>query len=139
MQYKHVLLATDLSTANKYAAQEASRLAKQNNAKLAVVHVTEVPNIYSIGYMKYEDIEKKLTEEATPKLNEYLKSMDITPDKTIILTGSPKEQILAAAQQADLLVIGSHGQYGITEAIGSTVNAVLQRIKCNVLIVRSES
>ncbi len=36
----------------------------------------------------------------------------------------------------DLIIIGTHGQHGIALLLGSTANAVLHGVSCDVLAVR---
>jgi universal stress protein A len=43
---------------------------------------------------------------------------------------------IADENQADLIVVGSHGRHGIKMLLGSTANAVLHHAHCDVLAVR---
>ena len=55
-----------------------------------------------------------------------------------VLTGYPREEILYAAteQQADLVILGTHGRGGLVRMmIGSVAIQVLERAFCNVLVV----
>jgi nucleotide-binding universal stress UspA family protein len=54
--------------------------------------------------------------------------------------GQPDEMIVQTAQkrQADLIVMGSHGRTGLERILlGSTVERVLNRTNCAVLVVKS--
>jgi universal stress protein A len=53
-------------------------------------------------------------------------------------TGNPSDEThnLAKEIQADLIVIGTHGQSGLKLLLGSTANAVLHGVKCDVLAVK---
>ena len=59
-------------------------------------------------------------------------------DAVHFLRGKPAAEIrnLAAELGTDLLVIGSHGHNPIRAVLGSTANAVLHGIHCDVLTVR---
>ena len=55
-----------------------------------------------------------------------------------VVTGYPREEILFAAseQQADLVILGTHGHSGLERMmIGSVAAQVLERAACNVLVV----
>jgi universal stress protein A len=52
--------------------------------------------------------------------------------------GNPADEIhnMANEIQADLIVIGKHGQSGLKLLLGSTANAVLHGVNCDVLAVK---
>lgn len=52
--------------------------------------------------------------------------------------GVPKQEITQVAdeQQADLIVVGSHGRHGLELLLGSTTNAILHHANCDVIAVR---
>lgn len=142
MEYKHILLATDLSDSGTTATKAAIDFTKQHNAELSVVLVVPVPSRFMLGLKSYEDIEAELIAQAEPALQKYAKDNNL-PDSAQLLVkvGSPKEQIVKASQNinADLLVIGSHGEHGVSDHIGSTINAVLQKITSSVFIAYPKS
>ncbi len=55
-----------------------------------------------------------------------------------ILLGKPEVEIHAKAEelQSQLIVVGSHGRYGLALLMGSTANGVLHGASCDVLAVR---
>jgi universal stress protein A len=55
-----------------------------------------------------------------------------------VLIGSPAVEIreLAASLGVDLIVIGTHGKHGLGLLLGSTANAVLHGVPCDVLAVK---
>ena len=63
-------------------------------------------------------------------------------DDVTVLTpsGHPAKELLAAAEGAELLVIGSRGQGGFRSALlGSTATYCAHHATCPVMIVRAES
>jgi len=54
------------------------------------------------------------------------------------LVGTPKYEISQFVKdyQCDLVVIGSHGRHGIRLLLGSTANAVLHDMPCDILAVK---
>jgi nucleotide-binding universal stress UspA family protein len=56
---------------------------------------------------------------------------------TQVLKGDPADQIAEAANDAQLLVIGSHGRRGVERfLLGSVSHAVLHHVSCPVLVIR---
>ncbi|MCB2409277.1 universal stress protein [Hymenobacter lucidus] len=61
---------------------------------------------------------------------------------TSVLRGDAAQEIVAAARRhaADLIVIGAHGQTGLTRFLmGSTAEAVVRTAPCATLLVNSQS
>ena len=54
------------------------------------------------------------------------------------MLGRPEVEIHTKAEEigADLIVVGSHGRYGLALLMGSTANGVLHGATCDVLAVR---
>jgi len=42
----------------------------------------------------------------------------------------------AAAQNVDLIVVGSHGRHGLARLLGSTATRIVHNAKCDVIVVR---
>ncbi|PIE36321.1 MAG: universal stress protein UspA, partial [Gammaproteobacteria bacterium] len=55
-----------------------------------------------------------------------------------VVLGRPETEIHALADtiDADLVVMGCHGRFGLALLLGSTANGVLHGTKCDVLAVR---
>ncbi|MCZ6869325.1 MAG: universal stress protein, partial [Gammaproteobacteria bacterium] len=55
-----------------------------------------------------------------------------------VCVGNPASEIhrLSEAEGVDLVVMGTHGRHGLGLLLGSTANAVLHGVKCDVLAVR---
>lgn len=65
--------------------------------------------------------------------------MPIQLSNTQIIQGSPKREIVKYAEQigADLIMLGSHGHYGVSDVLGTTASAILHRAKCDVMVVQA--
>lgn len=137
MDYQHVLLAIDLTPESQISAQKACSLAKQNSAKLSLVHVVESLPGYASGYVGTFDIEEEIKQEAKTKLTALGNELNIDTANQHLTSGSPKIMILEIAEQigADLIVLGSHGRHGLSRLLGSTASAVLHGDHCDVLVV----
>ena len=142
---KRILHATDFSKASARALQEAVKLAKENSARLLVVHVIE-PTPYVAGgefggaeiYMKLEDATKRNAQSSMSRLMQRLKKLKIKAE-SLLLRGAAHEQIVKAAKskKADMIVIGTHGRTGLSKLfLGSVAGKVVSLATCPVMTVR---
>lgn len=156
-EIKRILYATDLSETARYAYGYAVSLADRYEAKITVIHVVE--ELSPFAQSMVEDIIgteklKKLRKEKESKIIDSIKqrlenfcqqAIQEVPDcplvveKTIVETGQPVEYIVRQAEKmdADLIVVGSHGQGMLADVtMGSTSRRVLRRCSRPVLVVR---
>jgi universal stress protein A len=139
--YKHVLLAVDFSEHGKQVIATAKRLAEQNQAQLSVVYVVENLPITDAAYgpIPFDvDFTQELLDNAKTRLTHLATELQVPEARQWLEMGSPKLEIVRVAEenQADLIVIGSHGRHGLALLLGSTANGVLHHAKCDVLAVR---
>jgi len=138
--YKSILVATDLHQDCLPVVQQAVRIAKTYKAKLIVVNVLpNVPYYMASGLSSISDIEAQLMEEHKSKLNSVRDKIDYDAEY-VLLHGNAKQEIVRYAREChpDLIVIGSHGQKGVTRLLGSTAANVCHRAPCDVLLVRMQ-
>ncbi len=135
-KYTHILLATDLSETSERANAKAAELAKQNGAKLSVIHCIEPIPAY--GYPGFADLESPVIDQAKLEMNKLGEVMDIPLDNQRIEFGSVKSEVLKAAEDLgiDLIIIGSHGRHGISRLLGSSAAGIVHGADCDVLTVR---
>jgi universal stress protein A len=138
--YTNILLAIDLHAAcDEVTAKRAIEIAKQNDAKLWVIHAVEHINAYGVAqaYPTVIDLEEQIMSDAKESMTKFAEKFSISPTQQTIEIGSPKIVILnhAAQIKADLIIVGSHGRHGISLLLGSTANAVLHHAHCDVLAV----
>jgi len=150
--FSNVLAAIDRVTVCDALVMAAARIAEQNRAKLHIIHVMESAsrdNRHLIKHFKTGEervtdsaYEKSVTEEINKVYAEVLKScgsyeIRVTP-------GFPWEEILRWARQisTDLIVLGPHSTRAeekrvvrVVGKIGSTVEGVIMRENCPVMIV----
>jgi len=140
--YQHLLLAVDFSEHGQYVAQKARDLATQHQAKLSIIHIVDNLPITDATYgpvIPFDiDITEALVKASEQHLAELGKQLDIPEEAQFLEMGDAKLEIVAIAeeQQADLIVVGSHGRHGLALLLGSTANGVLHHAKCDVLAVR---
>lgn len=142
LNYKHILLTTDLAPNTHEVAKRAREMAKISDAKVSLLHVLEyTPSVYSGGEFSIPvelDIEKTLLKHANQSLAELGSEYGIATANQYIKNGSVKTAVAELAEkiEADLILVGSHGHNGLEALLGSTANAILHHAACDVLAVR---
>ena len=142
--YQNILVAADFSEAGKSAARRASNFAKLFGARLTILHVLEhFPEDMPVSLIPHEDVDpqKYFTDRARGSLEKLCDRIE-HPGATlevVVSTRSASREIVHYAQRSgvDLIVVGSHGQIGISGMLGSTANSVLHAATVDVLVVRS--
>ena len=144
ISYARVLLATDFSTPAEHAATHAADLARRHGARLHVGHVVEDFSYwegYHLEHFPSEDVYEELRKNARLAMEDLFdrEVRDGLAIETHVVHGKPFVEIIRLAREveADVIVIGSHGQSGIAETLfGSTAERVVRKAPCPVLVVR---
>lgn len=141
MSYQHILTAIDLTDDCHHVMQRAQELARQNQARLSIVHIIE-PMAMAFGGdvpMDLSLIQQQQYEQAKAHFRSFSDSYpEITSDNCHLSYGQPRQEVhrLAKEQGCDLIVVGSHGRHGLALLLGSTANDILHGAPCDVLAVR---
>ena len=137
-----ILLATDGSPASEGASEEAIDLAVQVEARLLVVSVLGAasrPSEAATDSGSVADSRASLTAQAQAIVQ---RAKAAGADATFLVwEGDPGEAIVAAAdsENADLIVVGSHGRSGVSRFfIGSVSDFVVRHAHCPVMVVRGK-
>jgi len=138
--YRKILMAVDLSDDSGKVAERARAIAANNEAELHIIHVIE-PLSFAYGGdipMDFSGIQDEIHQQAVQQLARFSEAQDIVEDRRHVVLGQPEVEIHALADEisADLIVVGSHGRYGLALLMGSTANGVLHGATCDVLAVR---
>lgn len=138
-----ILLATDGSRGAEVAEAYARALALSWGATLTVVNVLEFPPglnpEYPVNRLYLGELMKQAARELV-ELNARAADRGI-PVHTRVATGIPSEEILAAAaaEDPDLIVVGTRGKTGLAHVLlGSTAERIIRAAPCPVLAVRME-
>ena len=139
-EYTKVLVAVDLSEDSTKVAERALAIAAKNGAELHLIHVIE-PLSFAYGGdipMDFSGIQDEIHQQATQQLQRFAEANGIDESHQHIVLGRPEVEIHSMAEDlgADLIVVGSHGRYGLALLMGSTANGVLHGASCDVLAVR---
>jgi universal stress protein A len=146
---KKILVPIDFSVYADNALKQAIDVAKQNKAKIYLLHVID-DGFYqcAVGYCldegSVQKIYKEIINNAKDKLQQEIKKVTDSDSGIEIYydtkRGIPYEEILKEQEEKgiDLIVIASHGKTGILKNLmGGVVDKVIKRAKCQVLLVRS--
>ena len=146
IELKKILCPTDFSENSEHALKYALMLAALSQAELILLHAVE-PLIYPQSSELFEPIvdevaltmkmeaafQKQLEEQVENLKDQYSK---ITGK---LVTGNTFLEIIQAArdEQADMIVMGTHGRTGMAHVlIGSVAEKVVREAPCPVLTVK---
>lgn len=144
-----ILVATDLSVPSRHSVDRAFRIAVAAGASVDVIHVQELDALDSLLGLLGKDlpsVKRKLEEQA----GDALRKMVADPARNLgisaqarVLAGDPLVKILDEADgiDADLLVVGAHGESSLRHALlGSTASRLLRKsVRRPVLVVKQAS
>ena len=138
---KKIVVPVDFSEHSRHALRHAIALAKPFEAEIILVHVVEALVIPpDVEVVELAALAARLNDEAARLLTQWRKQVAAQATvKEDLRAGTPYQQIIEAAseQEADLIVMGTHGRSGLTRlVIGSTAERVVRQAPCPVLVVR---
>lgn len=145
MHLKTILVPCDFSEFAEYAFGWALGLAEKWDAKLVLLHavsvVTPVAAPDGVAVVDFPQIEADLIADAENHLREFAmkRGMATGPVETRVVVGSAFSEISEAAERenADLIVMGSHGRTGLAHVfLGSVAERVVRHAPCPVLVTR---
>ncbi len=138
-----ILHPTDFSTRSDQAFQLACSLARENNARMIVLHVIDMPTASFKGVSMAPPTPPPSPEEQEA-LQQQLRTIQPPPGSSFpiehrLVIGETAPAILQVAKDAhcDLIVMGTHGRTGLSRLLmGSVAEEVLRKAPCPVLSVR---
>ncbi|WP_326813991.1 universal stress protein [Streptomyces sp. NBC_01763] len=136
-----IVVGVDGSEVSKEALRWAARHAELTGAVLRVVTAWRLPPTY--GYLPdYSDVD--FAAGARETLDSAINAvLGPTPQLSVdarVEEGPPAPVLLAAAREADLLVVGSRGHGAFAEMLlGSTAQHCVHHAPCPVLVVRPQT
>ena len=133
-----VLVGVDGSEGSKQALRWAADYAQLAGAPLQALIVWDNPTLP--GKPRASD-DVELENQAESTLDETIASVlgDSVPVTRLVQHGYPAEIIVAASRNAQLVVLGSHGQGGWTASLlGSVSQQCTHHAHCPVVLMRSD-
>lgn len=139
---KNILVPIDGSESSFEAARYALKVAKINNAKVTLLHVSTIPPFprYFESVKKYEEEVEKKSNEWFNKIKNFEEAKGVEIDQVVNTTAlSIVEGIIYVADEGnfDLIVISPRGKSTLKRLLlGSVTSGVVTHATCSVLVVR---
>ncbi|MGD0605215.1 MAG: universal stress protein [Streptosporangiaceae bacterium] len=141
-----IVVGVDGSPSSRAALRWAVRQAKLMDATVDAVIAWQIPVVLqSYGWAPiYVEEEGSFQEDARKRLDaligDAVEQADSQRVNSLVIKGHAAEALLEAADGADLLVVGSSGRGGFTQALlGSVSQHCVHHAPCPVLVMRGES
>lgn len=140
MAYRHLLAAISLDDAGARVLDKAQARARQDAARLSVLHVVEyVPLETGEALMAAPaDLSQQLELQAREQLLQLCAQHGISEAAAHVVTGSISREVTRCVEElgADLIVVGHQPRRGFLASLFShTEQDVVQRAPCDVLVV----
>jgi nucleotide-binding universal stress UspA family protein len=147
LNVKSILVPTDFSEHSDKALKQALDIAKENKAKLYLLHVIheamhQCASDYCLSDEMIQQMESGMISAAQQSLQKQLakfpeaKEVEVIPE---VRRGFPSDEIVKEQQEKkiDLVVISPLGRTGIARfLIGSVTKNVVKEVQCPVLVAK---
>ena len=146
---KRILVVSRSTKHCKKAVHYGTTLAKQNQAKLYVLHVFDDPfglQAWSLPVVSLKEIQeeyRKMQEEARADLNRMIEAEKGTgiSIEVSIADGDPDEKILhfVKDKNIDLLIMLAHEEGHLEHLFfGRSIDRIIRKLPCSVMLVKKE-
>lgn len=141
-----IVCAVDFSTSSRAALERAAELARRFDARLVLVHVWTDPLVAgaAVGLPVPPALAEDQEKELGRKLERWRAEAGRLAGREVagrLEGGAPVAELarVAREEQADLVVVGTHGRTGVKRALlGSVAEGVVRHAPCAVLVAREE-
>jgi len=137
---RRILLATDLSSASEAATEQALELARDLGARLLAVSVIDTTTRLPRETLLPRMDQRRAAREASAQALVMRGRAAGVGVEFLVWDGEPGPSIVdaAASEQADLVIVGSHGRGRVGRIVlGSVSEHLVRNAPCPVLVVRS--
>ena len=142
---QRVLCPVDVSDGSRRALEHAAAIAQGWNARLLVLYVHQTPSIHELSVQVDQVADQESDADARYLMvREFARSVagDMPHTVQVTTAADVRRAIVTAVESddADLLVIGTHGRGGVERfMLGSTSDKVVRQAGCPVLVVPSHA
>ena len=143
--YNHILVTIDFSESSEHVLEKALKISQHESTRISLLHVVEYlpPIDYlndSLMNTNWVEEEQVMLGRAKDNMQQFVKKHNLKDVAQEIELGEPKLVIAKFVEQhqCDLVILGSHGRHGFSLLLGSTANAVLHAMPCDVLTIKIE-
>jgi nucleotide-binding universal stress UspA family protein len=122
-----IVTGVDGSEESRVAAVVAADLAQELDLQLVIVHAADDPPTFPYGDLRLKELQRRRDGQAVQRLLDSIAgSLSVVP-KTRIVYEDPVDalNLVAADEQAELLVVGSRGRSGVVAALSGSVSTRL--------------
>ncbi len=135
--YTNVLVALDIFGDYKTVMEKALEVTGKDS-EISLIYVLEPLYYGDVLYGGSVEFEKQTIDNAKKVFAKLGEEFGVPEERRIVANGRPASEIHRKAEElgTDLIVLGTHGRHGLQLMLGSTANAVLHGVKCDVLAVR---
>ena len=138
IETKHILVALNEAGEPRKGMEKAIYLAKLSGAKITGVNVVVVSPTLASTVTNYRNYIAEKAQVMLDRVKESCEKQGIQLASKI-LDGSPASKIaeFAEEEKVDLVIVGSRGLGGMSEAIlGSVATSIVHKSKVSVLVVK---
>jgi nucleotide-binding universal stress UspA family protein len=140
-----IVVGVDGSPSSRAALRWAVTQARLTGSTVDAVIAWQIPAVFAnsgwapIYVEEQGDFEKEARKTIETVISEEVEPADSRRVSSLVRAGHPAEVLLAAAADADLLVVGRRGHGSFAEALlGSVSQHCVHHAPCPVLIVRGD-
>jgi nucleotide-binding universal stress UspA family protein len=142
--YKHILMPTDGSELSKAAVRQGVQLAKEGGAKVTFLNVVTPFHVFAANTemvsdtrKEYEKHSRQHAERILAECEQVARGAGVSSDGRFAVNEHPYEEIVKAGEEADLIVMASHGRKGVKGLLlGSETHKTITHGHTPVLVVR---
>jgi len=141
MRFMNILCPVDFSDCSREALVEAVEIAKENRARLTLIHAYQFPTTEGALYVR--DMLSQVEAEARQAVAGWAaqaRELGAGGVEGSAVVGIAYDEIVKRARElgCDLIVMGTHGRSGLKHAfIGSVAERVVRYAPCTVMVVRA--
>ena len=135
---KNVLFTTDFSEVSQTALFYAESIARRYGSTLTVAHAISPVETRMVPPEGWGACQQAIDEAASERMNELDQRLRAMPHRVMIEHGLVGDVIaeLIETTHADLLVMGTHGRFGVSRLLmGSVAEEIFRQTPCPVLTI----